>query len=61
MIKRWLENRRERKAMQQLSREVAAQREKRLEYLLLCKYMDADTPQDMIKMAETLRIYVEGE
>ena len=59
MIHEWLEQRKERKAMKHLSIEMEKGKEKKLEYLKLCQFMDADTPEQMIRFAETLRQYVE--
>ena len=46
--------------MRKLGKSLTAEKELRERCLEKCKYMDADSPEEMIKHAEAIRLYVEN-
>lgn len=61
MIREWLARRNERKAMERIEEEVQAAKDLRERCIAHVQYLEHDTPEQMIRAAEAIRIYVEGE
>jgi hypothetical protein len=59
MIREWLERRKERRAMKFIEESVALGMRVRKECLDIARYLDAETPEQLIDYSEQIREYIE--